>query len=125
MVELFYNAKGGKFHSPKKQPFSSSLFLCNLRGCFFPSVWSHRDPHSYNIRKKGFGPRETQAALGNFVSPREDLAPWVSPGISRCLCKCLIPPVSPGVFGRSLRASLGVFESVKILQASPGVFVNI
>jgi len=78
-----------------------------------------------SIRKKGFGPRETQAALGNFVSPRVDLAPWVSPGISRCLCKCLIPPVSPDVFGRSLRASLGVFESVKILQASPGVFVNV
>ena len=39
------------------------------------------------IRKKRFGPRETQAALSNFSSPKEYLAPWVAPGISRCLCK--------------------------------------
>jgi len=41
--------------------------------------------YGHNIRKKGFGPGETQAALGNFISPRVYVAPWVAPGISRCL----------------------------------------
>jgi len=41
-----------------------------------------------------------------------------SPGVFE---KCLIPPVSPDVFGRSPRATLGVFGSVKILQASLGI----
>ena len=39
-------------------------------------------PH---IRKKGFGLGETQAALGNFVSPRVYLAPCASSGVSGCL----------------------------------------
>ena len=38
-----------------------------------------------HIRKKGFGLGETQAALGNFVSPRLYLAPCASSGISGCL----------------------------------------
>ena len=40
------------------------------------------------IREKGFGPGETQVALGNFYSPKEYLALWaaqVSLGVSGCL----------------------------------------
>jgi|SRR5882762_4027808 len=47
------------------------------------------------IRKKGFGPRETQVALGNFLSPKEYL---------------------------TLQASLDIFVKVKILHSSLDVF---
>ena len=55
-----------------------------------------------NIRKKGFGPRETQVALGNFYSIKEYLVLWVAPDVFGCLW------VSLGVFG-SLWKSLEVF----------------
>ena len=46
---------------------------------------NHSIPLIDDIRKKGFGLGETQAALGNFFSPRVYLAPWASSGISGCL----------------------------------------
>ena len=54
------------------------------------------------IREKGFGPRETQVALGNFYFLKEYLALWVAPDVFGCLW------VSLGVFG-SLWKSLEVF----------------
>ena len=38
---LFYNAKGGKYHSPEKQPFPWELSHYNLWGGFLPPFWSH------------------------------------------------------------------------------------
>jgi hypothetical protein len=54
------------------------------------------------IRKKGFGPGETQVALGNFVSLRVYFAPWVAPGV---FVKCLITLVSLGDLWVSLKVS--------------------
>ena len=54
------------------------------------------------IRKKGFGPRETQVALDNFYSLKEYLVLWVAPDVFGCLW------LSLGVFG-SLWKSLEVF----------------
>ena len=48
----------------------------------------HTNLYHEAIRKKGFGPGETQVALGNFYSPKEYLALWaaqVSLGVSGCL----------------------------------------
>ena len=69
---------------------------------------------SGHIRKKGFGLGETQAALGNFVSPRVYLAPCASSGISGCLWKY---PDSPGVF----EVSPGVSRCLWIYRKSPGI----
>ena len=40
---ISYNAKSGKYHSPKKQHFPSELFHYNLWGCFLPPFWSHSE----------------------------------------------------------------------------------
>jgi hypothetical protein len=39
---FFNDAKGGKYHSPKKQHYLSVLSHYNLWGCFLPPFWSHR-----------------------------------------------------------------------------------
>ena len=38
---LFYTAKSGKYHRPKKQPFPLEISLYNLWGCFSQPFWSH------------------------------------------------------------------------------------
>ena len=57
------------------------------------------------IRKKGFGPGETQVALGNFYSPKEYLALWATLGFFGFLWMSLV------IFG-CLWESLGVFGSL-------------
>jgi hypothetical protein len=63
--------------------------------------------HGY-IRKRGFGPGETQVALGNLYSPKELLMPWAA----------------SDVFGRVaiLHTSLGVFHNVTFLHISLEIF---
>src|ERR1700678_4244930 len=43
---FFYNAKGGKYHSPEKHLFSSELSHYNLWGCFLPPFRSHSAVYS-------------------------------------------------------------------------------
>ena len=40
---LYYNAKGGKYHSPEKQPFPSGISHYNLWDCFLPPFGSHSE----------------------------------------------------------------------------------
>ena len=57
-------------------------------GHFVDTVTTPSAAGTANIRKNGFGPGETQVALGNFYSPKEYLALWaaqVSLGVSGCL----------------------------------------
>ena len=62
-------------------------------GSFFSACWHsiiETLAEMLYIRKKGFGPGETQVALGNFYSPKEYLALWatqVSLGVFGCLWK--------------------------------------
>ena len=77
--------------------------LNHHRSTIHQQLW-HNHRQRRHVRKKGFGPGETQVALGNFPSLKEYLTTQASPGvfvkvtilqtslgvnlgISRCLCE--------------------------------------
>ena len=113
--------------------------LQHLIACFPTST----DP---SIRKMGFGPGETQAALGNFIDLRayfvslgcSRLSRYLckmtnSPGIPRCLWKisqsivgCLWKcQKSPGISGCLWKCHRHLWVSLEVSQASLGIFGSV
>ena len=82
---------------------------CEIYQVVMDAINARENIEINSIRKKRFGPRETQVALGNVYSLKEYLVLWVAPDVFGCLW------LSLGVFG-------SLWVSLKILCSFLGIF---